>query len=141
MIRLLSVHRTPGAVDVLYKLLLEREQHVSISHKKMPTLSEHRAFVRSKPYKAWYLIADGKDFVGATYLSKQNEIGLFIFKKFRGKGYGKRATAALMIKHAAVKRFLANVAPSNPRSIGFFKGMGFKHIQNTYELVKGRKIT
>ena len=34
-----------AAVDFLYQLLAEREPHESISHRRMPTFSEHVAFV------------------------------------------------------------------------------------------------
>ena len=32
------------------------------------------------------------------------------------------------------KRFLANVNPRNKKSIAMFEAMGFRHLQNTYEL-------
>ena len=103
----------------------------------MPTMKEHLKFVRSKPYKTWHLLVDGKETVGSVYLSKQNEIGLFIFKKYRRRGLGKKALALLLKKHAGAKRFLANINPKNRRSIRFFERLGFRHIQNTYELRKG----
>ena len=65
----------------LFNLLKERESFMNISHKKMPTFSEHVKFIRSKPYTKWYIIENGKKKVGSIYLSKQNEIGIFIKKK------------------------------------------------------------
>ena len=136
---LLPVASEPRAVRVLYDLLRERQKKVNISHRVMPTLAGHRAFVRSKPYKAWYLLKDrAAGFVGAVYLSKQDEIGLFIFKKYRGRGYGREALSMLIWKHRGVKRFLANVSPRNPASIRFFQRQKFRHIQNTYELIRGK---
>ena len=137
MIRLLDVYKTRGAAAVLFALLREREKHVSISHYRMPTMRAHLKFVRSRPYKSWYLVLEGKDPVGAAYLSRQNEIGFFIFKKYRNHGFGKKALALLMKKYAGSKRFLANISPRNRRSIYFFERLGFRHIQNTYELRKG----
>ena len=100
----------------------------------MPTWREHVRFVRSKPYKAWYLISDAPGhYAGGIYLSKMDEIGVFLFKNFQKLGYGSQAVSLLMKKHRAVKRFLANASPLNDRSIQFFKSMGFGHIQNTYE--------
>ena len=118
---------------MLYALLKEREEKVNISHRRMPSLAEHRKFVKSKPYKAWFLIRAAGSTAGAIYLSKMNEIGVFVFKKHRGKGYGKGAVAALMQKFKGAERFLANVNPANADSIAFFKSFGFRHIQNTYE--------
>ena len=82
-VRLVDVYKTKAAISILYKLLDEREKRVRISHKKMPTLAQHRAFVRKKPYKIWYLIQEGGVCVGSIYLSKNDEIGLFIFRKYR----------------------------------------------------------
>lgn len=132
-LRLSSVYSTPQAVEILYRLMAERERKVNISHHELPTMAGHRKFVRSRPYKGWFVLFDGKDAVGATYLSKNDEIGLFIFKKYRGRGYGAQAAELLMKKFPRVKRFLANINPANGRSIQFFKRRGFRHIQNTYE--------
>lgn len=119
-------------ISTLYALLAEREAHQNVSHKEMPTLLEHTVFVQSDPYAAWYFIVpDRADmFVGSIYLSKQNEIGIFIFKTFQGHGYGKAAVEALMAKHKGP--FLANIAPGNLASQMFFEKLGFKPIQVTY---------
>ncbi|HTL69842.1 MAG TPA: GNAT family N-acetyltransferase [Candidatus Eisenbacteria bacterium] len=136
-ISLVSVYAVKEAPAVLYRLLAERESRVNISHKKLPSMARHLAFVRSKPYKAWYLLKERSGgFAGAVYLSKNDEIGLFIFKALRGRGYGREALAALLAKHRGVKRFLANVSPRNPDSIRFFTQQKFRHIQNTYELTR-----
>lgn len=131
MIRLVDVYAHPNAEALLYALLGERSSEVNISHKAMPTLEEHKAFIASRPYEAWYIIED-REPVGATYLSKQREVGIFIFAKHQGRGYGREAVATLRRLHPG--RLLANVAPGNHRSILFFKRMGAKHVQNTYEL-------
>lgn len=120
------------AVEFLFQLLKEREPHQSISHKKMPSLEEHVGFVKSKPYRAWYLAYVDNDFVGATYLSKQREIGVSIFKEHQRKGYAEAAIRELMRRHPG--EFLANVNPANAASIALFKKLGGIHIQNTYRL-------
>ena len=119
-------------INTLYALLAEREAHQNISHKEMPSLVKHTAFVQSNPYAAWYLVTPewADVFVGSVYLSKQNEIGIFIFKAFQGHGYGKAAVEALMAQHKGP--FLANVAPGNLASQMFFEKLGFKTIQVTY---------
>lgn len=64
----------------LYDLLKERKHSINISHRKMPTYNEHVNFVLSKPYLKWYIIYFGKNKAGSIYISKQNEIGIFIKK-------------------------------------------------------------
>lgn len=121
-----------GDIQILYKLLSERTAWQSISHKKMPTFGEHMRFVKTRPYAAWYLIWDGEDVIGSTYLSHNNEIGIFIFKEYHGKGYGKKAIQEVMSMHEPP--FYANISPHNTDSQLFFRKLGFKFIQMTYAL-------
>lgn len=129
-------------IEFLYNLLAERDPAVNISHRKMPTLEQHRAFVESKPYKAWYIIYlydritmldSSPEQIGSIYLTNQNEIGIFILNVYQGLGYGKEAIIALMKLHP-VERYLANIAPGNVRSMALFEGMGFELVQYTLEL-------
>lgn len=138
MVELFSVYAMRDeASRVLYELLKEREPYQSISHRALPAFVEHDNFVRSKPYDVWYLIAqDGQKpfpttFVGATYLTKAREVGLFIFNEHQGKGYGTAALDSLMKRHPG--RFYANISPQNERSSRFFQKHGFNLIQHTYE--------
>ncbi len=138
-LQLLPIERVKEAPPILYRLLGTRPKRANISHQKMPSFAQHLAFLKRKPYKAWYLLrASSLGFVGSVYLSKSDEIGIFLFKEYQGKGFGREAAGLLMAKHRNIKRFIANINPKNKRSILFFKEMGFVHIQNTYELVKGR---
>ena len=120
----------------LFDLLKERDSRVNISHKKMPTYAEHIKFIKSKPYSKWYIIFKSKQKIGSIYLSKNDEIGIFISKKFQGENIG-NYTLSELIKKNPRKRFLANVNPKNKKSISFFKNNGFKLIQYTFE--KSRK--
>jgi RimJ/RimL family protein N-acetyltransferase len=79
---------------------------------------------------------DWKEKVGSIYLSKNDEIGIFISKKFQGKNIGKYALNDLMAKDTRTKRYLANVNPKNKKSIQFFKNNKFKLIQYTFEFNK-----
>ena len=114
----------------LYKLLGERKPYQSISHKKMPLFGEHCAFVQSKPYKGWYLIWAGDEVVGTTYITHQNELGIFIYAKDKGKGYGKKAIELMMGLYEGP--FLANINPENAASVSFFTALGFTQLQVTY---------
>ena len=123
---------TNSDVKFLFDLLKERNPRVNISHKKMPTYNQHRKFIKSKPYSKWYIILKSKQKIGSIYLSKNDEIGIFLSKKFQGKNVGNFVLNELMKKNPR-KRFLANVSPKNKKSMEFFKKNGFKLIQYTFE--------
>lgn len=131
--KLIDLYAMPALWDVPYRLLQEREPHESISHKAMPTWEGHCDFIRSHPYKAWYLIQMPLgEIAGCVYLSRQREIGIGILKKHRGQGLAKAAIADLMQRHPG--RFLANINPANEASIALFEHFGAKLIQYTFEL-------
>ncbi len=117
----------------LYDLLKERESNINISHKKMPTYAQHVKFIKSKPYSKWYVIIFDNQKIGSAYLSKQNEIGIFITKNKHGKKLG-TSVLNMIIKKNHRKRYLANINPKNKKSISFFKKNGFELIQHTFEL-------
>lgn len=126
----------PEAIEVLYELLKEREPHINISHKAMPSLAQHKSFVTSEPYLEWFLIRadeqEGKPFVGSIYITRTNEVGLFVFKAHRGKGYGSSALNTIKVRYPKM-RLLANIAPTNDVSRAFFAQHGFRLLQETYE--------
>jgi len=129
--RLISVKNFYGADRILFALLQERTEDQSISHKEMPTYEKHCEFVSSDPYRGWFMILNEHGLVvGTIYITEQNEIGIQIFTDSHGKGYGKKAVQIIMGMYKGP--FLANINPKNQRSIQFFEGFGFKHIQNTY---------
>lgn len=117
-------------VNTLYKLLLERTPGQAISHKTMPTHGDHKRFVKSLPYKGWHLIWVGPICVGSTYITHDNELGIFIFKGHIGKGYAKEAIEEMMDRYEGP--FLANINPDNEASRKFFEKLGFKLLQVTY---------
>ena len=120
----------------LYNLLKERDPKTNISHHKMPSYSEHLKFIKSKPYSKWYIIFDNRKKVGSVYLTKMNEIGIFLKKETQKKGIGKYVLKQIFEKNPR-KRYLANVSPNNLVSQNFFKKNGFHLIQYTYELIPG----
>ena len=118
----------------LFELLKERDPQANISHKKMPSYNEHLKFIKSKPYTKWYVILKSKCRIGSIYLSKNDEIGIFLSKKYQGKNIGNDALSELIRKNPR-ERYLANVNPKNKKSSIFFKNNNFKLIQHTYEMV------
>jgi RimJ/RimL family protein N-acetyltransferase len=132
----LSINLKPinkSDVRFLYNQLKERDPITNISHKKMPTYTEHSKFVLSNPYSKWYIILHKNKKIGNAYLTKTNEIGIFILKSIKIKGIGTIALEEIIKKNPR-SRYLANVSPRNNKSSNFFKKNGFKLIQYTYEL-------
>ena len=135
MIRLRNVYEGGStdneAIQILWELLAERTPEQSISHQEMPTFKEHQKFVRGHPYRAWYLILDiSFTPVGSVYLTRQNEIGIFIFKAYQRKGYAKEGIAELQRRYP--EPMLANINPANEPSRALFEKLGGKMIQVTY---------
>jgi len=117
----------------LYDLLGQRNSIVNISHKKMPTCEEHIKFIKSKPYSKWYVIYNKDEKIGSIYLSKQNEIGIHLLKKYEKESIHLESIKKLMSLNSKIK-FCANVSPKNKNYITLFKKLGFKMVQHTYEL-------
>ena len=118
-------------IDFLYGLLKEREGIVNISHKELPPFSEHEQFVKSSPYPYWDIILLNNERIGNIYLTDRDELGIFISKDFQNQGIGSIVLQKFM-KKVGKKRYLANINPTNYKSIQFFGKHGFTHIQNTY---------
>lgn len=117
----------------LFELLKERDLSINISHKKLPLFEEHSKFVENYPYTKWYIVYDDSTPIGSIYLSKKDEIGIFIKKKFQKSGFGSKIIHELIKRHPR-KRYLANINPKNKKSISFFENLGFNLIQFTFEL-------
>lgn len=139
--RLVNVYAQPGATEWLYELLRERsvedDPNINISHRGLPSWSDHFAFVASKPYRAWYLIDVDGTFVGYVSLTNLNEIGIILARAHRGKGYGATAVKDLMARLHPLPEvrgghFIANINPNNERSIRLFSALGFKPLQVTF---------
>ena len=146
-ITLRSVYKDgPKSIQALYELLrarsTEADPHVNISHRALPSFLTHARFVRSHPYRAWYLVQVDGLIAGSVNLTKLNEIGIVLHPDYRGKGVGKVAVRLALNRHRPLAgipaqragHWLANINPKNERSIRLFEGLGFKHIQNTFKL-------
>ena len=126
---------TKNDLNFLFELLESRNSNENISHKKMPTFSQHKKFVLSKPYSKWYIIYQNSVKIGSIYLSKQDEIGMSILKKYKKSNIDFKPIQLLMKKNPR-KRYLANISIKNKKSIKFFKEQKFQLIQHTFELSK-----
>ena len=115
----------------LFDLLKQREGIVNISHKSLPTWEEHVEFIKNNTYQSWDIIWVDDVRIGNIYLTDRDEIGIFLDKESQSNGYGSIAINEFMKKNGK-KRYLANINPTNYKSIQFFGKHGFIHIQNTY---------
>lgn len=131
--RFVTVTPRPEILLFLYDLLNERAPHQNISHRKMPSFSDHYAFVSSRPYEAWYIIDDGTAWVGSIYLTRKDEVGIHLKRGTQHKGLGSEALKLLLKNHPR-PHYLANINPENESSIAFFEKHGFSLLQCTYEL-------
>lgn len=142
----------PDAVALLFALLEERPPAASISHQHMPGFDEHLRFVRSKPYRRWFVVesgaaGSGREAVGAVYATDKNEVGVAVLNAHRRHGHARAAITELMrqIEPLAAERsarrgeFIARVAPGNKTSQAFFEqGLEAKLIELTYELPRAQ---
>ena len=149
-----------GAAKFLYELMKERDPEINISHSALPIYDEHLTFIRSRPFRCWYLIEHRAEtpeqaaavggyiapvWCGYVSATERNEIGIVLRKAWRGKGIGPVAVAALIAKHDPLPadptkrngRWLANIAPANEHSKHVFQKLGFIEIQRTYALGGG----
>ena len=124
---------TTSDSEFLFHLLQKRDSKVNISHKKMPTYNQHIKFLKSKPYSKWYIIILEKQKIGSIYLSKQNEIGIFLMKSWDIDDIRLKSLIILMKKNPR-KRYLANVNPNNKKLISFWKKNNFSLVSYSYEL-------
>jgi RimJ/RimL family protein N-acetyltransferase len=120
----------------LYDLLKLRmdEPELNISHRALPPYHNHVQFVRDNPYAAYYIVDVLGVPAGAAYLTRQNEIGVYLLPDRRGKKYGPAAVAQVMEENPREK-YLANINPRNEISQLVFERLGFRLIQYTYEKV------
>ena len=125
---------TEKDASFLYESLKERTPTITISF-KMPTIEEHEKFIKSKPYKAWYIITENSNPIGNVYLSKTDEIGIFILKKHQGNKFGKRALDKIIMLHPR-ERYISNINPYNSKGEQFLINNDFRLVQYTFVLDK-----
>ena len=49
-VKLIKVNNIKSHILILYKILKERDRRSNISHKKIPTLEDHKIFINAFPY-------------------------------------------------------------------------------------------
>lgn len=130
-------------IHTLYRLLKERldQPAVNISHQQMPTIEAHLDFIKSDPYRLWlYVEHPDEGAVGSISATRQNELGIQVFKKQQNKGYGSQMLQRVLTSYSPLpavpgyrrQMWLANINPDNVRSVEFFARHGFDKVQETY---------
>ncbi len=127
-----------GHIESLYELLKKKEHN--ISHESTPKYYDHINFVRSHPYRKWYLIEHLSNVVGSVYLTNDNVIGINLPSK-GCQDYIELINLILAshkplrpINSVRSKYFLINTNPNNLNLISALKSLNMHHIQNTYAL-------
>jgi len=137
---LVEISATPQHVAILYRLLTAREHRISHTH--MPTFDEHRLFVQSHPYRAWYLIKRGARYIGSVYFTHLNSIGIFVMPS--AKNYLTAALKLALAKHRPLPSiksvrtdsFDFNISPNDAYLAAALEEIGAKCVQVTYSLKK-----
>lgn len=137
-ITFIRIRKTDAHVMALYELLKMRMSSHNISNLNLPTYEEHRSFVFSNPYRAWYLIQHNKNYVGSFYLLKNNSIGIFL--KPQNLNFFKNVVDFLiahykplpLIKSVRAPFFSINTSPKNKDLIRIIEDSGGKLAQKTY---------
>ena len=75
-LNLVKVNYSLAHIKFLFSLLKDRNSNYNISHSKLPNFNEHKKFVQSIPYRYWFLIFNKENIIGASYVSRLNEISI-----------------------------------------------------------------
>ena len=127
-------------IDILFNLLNLRKYRIS-SVKKI-TLFEHRRFVKSNPYRSWYIIyLNEKNLIGTVYVTKNNMIGINLIKNINSENIftiinfiKKHHRPLKEIKSVRSGSFGINTAKSNHHLQRCLKDLGYKISQISFNL-------
>lgn len=137
-LQLIKISADDDKIELLYTFLKNRKK--PISHQSMPSFEEHKAFVKSHPYRAWYLIKNESGFIGTIYILSNNCIGTHLEKGFEHdlpellQLIRKKHRPLKAIKSVRGGFFSINVSPDNADMIKILTASGAKHIQSTYSI-------
>ena len=134
-----KIQPTDAQTDLLYSLLVERSH--SISKGQAVSFDKHREFVASHPYRDWFLVKCGDEFVGSFYISNENTVGINISNPENEavvsaivgfvKGHYEPLEAISSVRGAA---FSINVPPTNRALINSLVNLGSRLAQQTFYL-------
>ena len=123
-------------IEILFDLLNKRKH--SVSHVDMPSWSEHDEFVKTNPYRAWYLIKDNENYIGTVYLTNENHISIsFPYSNYSGVD---EVLSWVIQNHKPLKGiksvrpdcYQINIPASDVGFMALLDNMGYDQAQVTY---------
>ena len=66
--------------NILFDLFKNRDESENISTKRDQNFKDHCNFVENHPYRYWFLIQSGTDYIGSLYLTNNNHVGVYLVK-------------------------------------------------------------
>ena len=112
----------------------------SISHQKLPSFEEHEEFVKSHPYRQWWLVLENSKLIGSVYLTEDNAIGINLIEEDQRIYFGilekiiHENKPLPPIPSVRPKFFYVNVAPENLILKETLAKLGAKHTQCSYRI-------
>ena len=142
--KFIRVRKIDSHFNVLYNILKSRKHN--ISHHKIPTFYEHKLFVINNPYRAWFLIKVGENYIGTLYILKDNCIGIYVVNddeliiKNSISWIQKQFKPLQAIKSVRAPHFHINLSPKNINLISILESMGATQIQITFAFNKSQNV-
>ena len=123
-----------------YKLQKERYEYKStnipfLTPEAMPTTTEHLQYLTFGPISHYYIYMEDFTYKGVIYLKDNNDICIFIAKKYLGQKCGEKCVEEflkIMERDPKIKDLIATVNIDNVPSNKLFERLGFKHVANIY---------
>jgi len=139
MITLEPVIACEDHIRTLHALIASRVH--GISHATVPEHDEHEAFVRTHPYRYWYLVHENERCIGSTYIQFDNSIGINL-TDFRSLDVIGRLIDRLLEEHEPLParkscrnaRFSINVPSTDTIMASWLARLGHEVLQSTYLL-------
>lgn len=125
-------------IESLFELLVQRVHKISCED---VSYNEHKRFVKSHPYRDWFLIRVSDSYVGSFYVSKENTIGINV-----SDGYVSLVVTQIVIfvkenfkplppiPSSRSDKFAVNVPPSNVQLAKALEEVDAKIAQISYIL-------
>ena len=125
---------------VLFKMYTSKKKSFRISSKKNLPLAKHKKFVKSHPYRYWFLIFNKNFYIGNFYITFDNIIGLNLYDNYTTE-YNKIISSILkkfkpLKEIPSVRRgvFMINISSQNRVFEKILKKTKWKVLQKTYIL-------
>lgn len=126
-------------ICTLYELLSKRNHN--ISHQTLPSYEQHSIFVRSHPYRKWFLVKISDVYVGSFYITFENTVGINLLDDFIPEALPLviheihlKFKPLPEIKSVRSRSFSVNVAPTNLLLISALEQCGCVISQVSYLL-------